>query len=190
MTNQLTQAVSQHKYNSIVLNGIILGIITAILTALFLPVGNGAFFGLTFLCMFVSSSLYLSLFQKFNPNSKIQKGEIVIMLALFFITSIFMYLSGMEILHWNIPYHEYRVKLHQDTGYVWTMSEYEDRLAGLPWLALLCSEIGIQILSLVLASAIFGKKWLFSKNYFDAEKIDFFLLNSACAWFLWKRKIV
>lgn len=49
MKNQLTQAVSQHRYNSWVLNFIILGVIASILTAIFIPWGYGKFSGISFL---------------------------------------------------------------------------------------------------------------------------------------------
>ena len=188
MTNQFKY---KFKYNSIVLNAMLLGVTTAIATALFLPVGQGAFFGTALLCLIMSSALYLSLFMKLEPSSKIKirPGEIITMLIIFLVTSLFIYLSGMEILHWNIPYSEYRHILHQDEGYVWTMSEYEKQIRDLFFFAMMFSILGMSILSMFLGIAVFGKKWLGKKNYNGVEQIDFFLLNSACAWFPWNRKV-
>lgn len=193
MKNPLvSQAVSQHKYNTLVLNGIIFGVITTILTAVFLPVGQGTFFGITFLCLILTTAMLLPI-NTAGPSSKVSAGKIILAITIYGITCMCFYLSGMEILHWNVPYSEYRTEFHE--YYSWYTTnvgnleklEYQEQKDILGALSVGLPLIIIFVSSFLLGIFIFGWK-LGITNIPESIEIDFFLLNPAHAWFPWKRR--
>ena len=191
MTNQRL-AIHQHRYNSWVLNSIILGTITAIMTAVFLPVGQGAFFGISLLCLIMTTSVLFSLFTR-SPSSKIRTGEVLIAVAIYCITCMFLYLSGMELLHWDIPYSEYRTILHENYSgyYVFdsNKAEYQEQKDTLAITTLMSPLIVSFPLILLLGLILFGWKWIAASKPDSMYDVDFFLLNPGCAWFPWKKRV-
>lgn len=180
-----TQAVRQHNYNSWVLNLIILGTILAIYTAVFLPVGQGAFFGITFLCLIMATAMFYPVFQE-GSSSTINTGKVVLAIIIYGTTSMFLYLSGMEIMHWGIPYGEYRQIFHKENGYMWLKTNYEEQKELLAILSLWIPFSFSLLLSFFIGIISFGWKWMTVKKPEEVD-VDFFLLNPACAWFPWKR---
>ncbi len=193
MKNQ-TQAVSQHKYNTLVLNSIIIGVIISILTAVFLPVGQGAFFGITFLCLILTTAMLFPIEANISAPSKTSAWKVIFLLIFYGITCMFFYLSGMEILHWNVPYSEYRTEFHEYYSWYTTSVgnleklEYQEQKDILGALSVGLPLIIVSIASFLLGIFVFGWK-LGITNIPESIKVDFFLLNPACAWFPWKRSV-